>query len=280
LWSTCGRGYFSDHCGNPPRRIRLWHVVGSHFVPVVVWRLHEDVVTQVPRILIVDDDSLIQESLTLFLRLHGYLVDSAMNGLDALESVARDRPDLVVLDLGLPDLDGCDVCERIRQTSDVPIIVLSARGGDRDKVRALERGADDYVTKPFSSEELLARVRVALRRVWHGSDTGRMDRGSLVIDFDRRRVRVGTKEVRLTPKEFELLVYLARHPNRVIPHQTILMAIWGEHAIDRPEQLWALVTKVRRKIEPDPDQPRYLISEPWVGYRLATESNPVTEEPS
>jgi two-component system KDP operon response regulator KdpE len=222
----------------------------------------------------VDDDSLIQESLTLFLRLREYIVEGVRSGREALESVARQRPDLVILDLGLPDRDGREVCERIRQTSDVPIIVLSVRGGDQDKVAALERGADDYVTKPFSSDELLARIRVALRRVLHGSDIGRMERGSLVIDFDLRRVHVANKEVRLTPKEFELLVYLARHPNRVIPHQAILTAIWGAHAVDRPEQLWALVTKVRRKIEPDPDRPCYLISEPWVGYRLATEGDP------
>jgi two-component system KDP operon response regulator KdpE len=243
-----------------------------------VQRLHRGIVTTAPRILIVDDDALIQESLSLFLRLHGYLVEGARSGSEALESIGRRRPDLVVLDLGLPDQHGSEVCERIRKTSDMPIIVLSARSGDRDKVSALEQGADDYVTKPFSSDELLARIRVALRRKLHGSDTGRMDRGSLVIDFDRRRVRVGSKEIRLTPKEFELLVYLARHPNRVIPHQTILMAIWGEHAVDHPEQLWALVTKVRRKIEPEPDHPRYLLSEPWVGYRLATESDSTAEK--
>ena len=234
--------------------------------------------TQVPRILIVDDDSLIQESLTLFLRLRGYIVESALTGRDALTAIGRNRPDIVVLDLGLPDGDGTEVCKRIRQTSAVPIIVLSARGGAHEKISALDAGADDYVTKPFSSDELLARIRVALRRVWHGADTGRMDRGSLVIDFDRHRVRVGDREVRLTPKEFELLVYLARRPNRVIPHQAILMAIWGEHAVDRPEQLWALVTKVRRKIEPDPDRPRFLVSEPWVGYRLATDLDSVEEE--
>jgi two-component system KDP operon response regulator KdpE len=227
--------------------------------------------TQLPHILIVDDDALIQESLSLFLRLHGYAVESAMTGGEALTVVERDRPNLVVLDLTLPDIDGLEVCQRLRQASEVPIIVLSARVTDPDKITALERGADDYVTKPFSSEELLARIRVALRRVWHASDTGRIERGSLVVDFDRRRVRVGTKEVRLTPKEFELLVYLARHPNRVMPHQAILMAIWGRYAIDHPEQLWALVTKVRRKIEPDVDHPRFLVSEPWVGYRLVTE---------
>jgi two-component system KDP operon response regulator KdpE len=230
--------------------------------------------TDAPRLLVVDDDVLIQESLTLFLRLRGYIVESATTGHQALESIAKRRPHLVVLDLGLADMDGREVCERIRQGSDVPIVVLSARDGDQHKVAVLERGADDYVTKPFSSEELLARIRVALRRVWHQSDTGRIDRGSLIIDFDRRRVRVGPKEIRLTPKEFELLVYLARHPNRVIPHRTILMAIWGEHSVDRPEQLWALVTKVRRKIEPDPEQPRYLVSEPWVGYRLVTDADP------
>jgi two-component system KDP operon response regulator KdpE len=238
--------------------------------------MREGSVTRTARILIVDDDSLMQDSLALFLGLRGYVVESALTAHEAFEAVKRQAPDLIVLDLGLPDGDGRGICRRIRQTSDVPIIVLSGCGEAHDKITALEHGADDYVTKPFSSDELLARIRVALRRVWNGSDTGRMDRGSLVIDFDRRRVLVGTKEVRLTPKEFELLVCLARHPNRVIPHQAILMAIWGKHAIDRPEQLWALVTKVRRKIEPDLDQPRYLLSEPWVGYRLVTETEPDT----
>jgi two-component system KDP operon response regulator KdpE len=234
-------------------------------------RLRDRAMTQLQRILVVDDDALIQESLSLYLRLHGYTVESATTARAALEAVSRRRTDLVILDLTLPDRDGCDVCDEIRKTSDVPIIALSARSGDQSKVSLLGRGADDYMTKPFSSDELLARIQVALRRVGHGSDSGRMDRGQLVIDFDRRRVVVGGKDIRLTPKEFELIVYLARHPNRVMPHQAILLAIWGEHAVDHPEQLWALVTKVRRKIEPDPDEPRYLVSEPWVGYRLATE---------
>jgi two-component system, OmpR family, KDP operon response regulator KdpE len=228
-------------------------------------------VTQLPSVLIVDDDPLIQESLSLFLRLRGYAVTSATTGREALEALAKHRQDLVVLDLGLPDRDGAELCDRIRQTSEIPIVVLSARSAEREKIAVLERGADDYITKPFSSDELLARIRVALRRVWHASDTGRMDRGTLMIDFDRRRVTVGDRELRLTPKEFELIVYLARHPNRVMPHQAILTAIWGQYAVDHPEQLWALVTKVRRKIEPDPDHPRYLVSEPWVGYRLVTD---------
>ena len=223
------------------------------------------------RILIVDDDPLLQKSLSLFLSLRGYEVEGAMTGHDALEAFAQRRPDLVVLDLGLPDRDGSEVCLRLRKESAVPIIVLSARGGDQDKIAALEQGADDYISKPFSSDEFLARVRVALRRGFHPSGTGRLDRGGLIIDFDRRRVRVGASEIRLTPKEFELLVHLARQPNRVLPHREILIAMWGEHAGDRPEQLWALVTKVRKKIEPDPDHPRYLLSEPWVGYQLVTE---------
>jgi two-component system KDP operon response regulator KdpE len=224
------------------------------------------------RVLIVDDDPLLQKSLALFLTLRGYEVESATTAHDAIAAFELRRPDLIVLDLGLPDRDGSEVCLRVRQESAVPIIVLSARGADRDKVSALEQGADDYISKPFSSDEFLARVRVALRRGFHASGTGRLDRGGLVIDFDRRRVLVGANEVRLTPKEFELLVYLARRPNRVIPHRIILTAIWGERAVDRPEQLWALVTKLRRKIEPDPERPRYLLSEPWVGYQLATDS--------
>ena len=233
--------------------------------------------TELPHLLLVDDDPLIQESLSLFLRLRGYDVESAVSGAEALRAIERRRPDLMILDLGLPDLDGRTVCERVRRTADFPIIVLSARSGEQEKVLALERGADDYVTKPFGSDELLARIRVALRRVHHGGGTGRIDRGPLTIDFDRRRVHVNGREVRLTPKEFELMVFLAHHPNRVIPHQTILTAIWGPHAADRPEQLWALVTKVRRKIEPNPDEPQYLVSEPWVGYRLVTDTDSLSE---
>jgi two-component system KDP operon response regulator KdpE len=227
--------------------------------------------TRPAHILLVDDDPLLQKSLTLFLMMQGFEVTSATTAREALDAFASRRPDLVVLDLGLPDRDGNEVCAEIRQTAETPILVLSARGGDQEKVSALERGADDYITKPFNSDELLARIRVGLRRTFNAADTGRLDRGGMVIDFDRRRVHIGSREVRLTPKEFELLVFLARHPNRVIPHRAILMAIWGEHAVDRPEQLWALVTKVRKKIELDPERPRYLLSEPWVGYQLVTD---------
>jgi two-component system KDP operon response regulator KdpE len=156
----------------------------------------------------------------------------------------------------------------------MPIIVLTARGADADKVSVLDLGADDYVTKPFSPEELLARIRVALRRVFAESDgdTGRLQVGDLGIDFNRRRVLRGADELRLTPKEFELLALLARNADRVLTHGTILREIWGANAVTQPEHLWVLVAQLRKKIEPDPSHPRYVISEPWVGYRLATES--------
>jgi two-component system KDP operon response regulator KdpE len=194
-----------------------------------------------------------------------------MSGRAGLDTLERDKPDLVVLDLGLPDLDGVEVCRQMRQASSVPILVLSARGAEGDKVAALDAGADDYVTKPFGSEELLARIRrAALRRSDSAATTsGPIVRGALVIDRDRFRVLRDGEEVRLTPKEFELLTYLAQHPGRVLTHRTLLKAIWGPHATDQPEHLRVLVGSLRKKIEPDPSSPQYILTEPWVGYRFA-----------
>jgi two-component system, OmpR family, KDP operon response regulator KdpE len=222
------------------------------------------------RILIIDDEPNIVATVSPLLRARGYDVLSAMSGRSGLDHVERDKPDLVVLDLGLPDLDGVDVCRQVRQVSNVPIVVLSARGGEGDKVAALDAGADDYVTKPFGPEELLARIRAALRR--SDSSTvmsGPIVRGGLVIDRDRFRVLRDGEEVRLTPKEFELLTYLAQHPGRVLTHRTLLKAIWGPHATDQPEHLRVLIGSLRKKIEPDPSSPRYILTEPWVGYRFA-----------
>jgi two-component system KDP operon response regulator KdpE len=229
-------------------------------------------VTSTPRILLVDDEIAIQRSLGPLLRTHGYDVEMASAGSAALKLAADHAPDLIVLDLGLPDLDGTEVCRRIRETSKVPIIILSARGGEADKVRALDLGADDFVTKPFGPEELLARIRVALRRVASETDTeqGLLRAGDLTIDYDRRRVLRGDTEIRLTPKEFELLSLLARSHDRVLTHRAILKAVWGPDAVDQSEHLWALVAQLRKKIEPDPAKPKYLLSEPWVGYRFAT----------
>jgi len=227
------------------------------------------------RILLVDDELPIQRALAPLLRSRGYDVDVAASGREAMSAVAGRAPDLIVLDLGLPDMEGIDVCQRVRAQSKMPIIVLTARGADSDKVSALDLGADDYVTKPFSPEELLARIRVALRRVFAEPDgeSGRLQVGDLCIDFNRRRVLRGDDELRLTPKEFELLALLARNADRVLTHGTILREIWGANAVNQPEHLWVLVAQLRKKIEPDPSHPRYVISEPWIGYRLTTDSS-------
>ena len=229
--------------------------------------------TRAAHILLVDDEGSIQRAVTPLLRSRGYDVETVGTGTDALRAAAERPPDLLILDLGLPDLDGTEVCRRIRKTLGLPIIVLSARGNETDKVSALDLGADDYVTKPFSPEELLARIRVALRRVFTGDEpeVGQLRVGDLLIDFDRRRVARADGDIRLTPKEFELLALLAHNPDRVLTHRTILKAIWGANAVDNPEHLWVLIGSLRKKIEPDPVHPQYLLSEPWVGYRLVTE---------
>jgi two-component system, OmpR family, KDP operon response regulator KdpE len=228
--------------------------------------------TQPPRILLVDDEAAIQRAVAPLLRARGYDVDVASTGAGALKMFAERTPTLIVLDLGLPDIQGTEVCRRIRAESKVPIVVLSARGAESDKVNALDLGADDYVTKPFGPEELLARIRVALRRVRSEEDvaSGQFLAGDLTIDYDRRRVLTGETEIRLTPKEFDLLSLLARNHDRVLTHRTILKAVWGPNAVEQPEHLWTLIAQLRKKIEPDPTTPRYLLSEPWVGYRFAT----------
>lgn len=225
------------------------------------------------QILLVDDEVSIQRAMAPLLRSRGYAVAIAGTGREAIDLFSRERPDLVILDLGLPDVPGIDVCRQIRNLAETPILILSARGGEKDKVTALDVGADDYITKPFGPEELMARVRVALRRslgreaVLHGHLT----RGGLTIDFDRRRVHRGKDEIRLTPKEFELLTLLVSHAGRVLTHRSIQKAIWGAPSGDQQEHLRVLMGQLRKKIEPDPAKPRYLITEPWVGYRFADE---------
>jgi len=222
------------------------------------------------KILIVDDEPNILATLAPLLRARGYDTQTAMTGRAAVDAVDRDKPDLVVLDLGLPDTDGVEVCRTIREDSNVPIVVLTARGAEGDKVRALDSGADDYITKPFSTEEFVARIRAALRRSEAPPPPSEpIVRGNLVIDRERYRVVRDGEEVRLTPKEFELLTFLAQHPGRVLTHRTILKAIWGTGAIDQPEHLRVLVGSLRKKIEPNPSSPRFILTEPWVGYRFA-----------
>jgi len=225
------------------------------------------------RILLVDDETAIQRAVGPLLRARGYEVEIAGTGSEALRLFEARSPDLIVLDLGLPDLEGTEVCRRVRATSKIPIIVLSARGAEADKVNALDLGADDYVTKPFGPEELMARIRVALRRAGadESTDTGVFKAGGLIIDYGRHRVLRDDTEIRLTPKEFELLSLLARNHDRVLTNRAILKAVWGPNAVEQPEHLWTLVAQLRKKLEPDPASPRYLLSEPWVGYRLVAD---------
>jgi two-component system KDP operon response regulator KdpE len=227
-----------------------------------------------PVVLLVDDEPSIQRATATLLRSRGYAVIVAGTGTEAIAAFDRDRPNLAIVDLGLPDMDGTTVCEHIRTRADVPILVLSVRGEERSKVEALDAGADDYITKPFGPEELLARIRAALRRsVGHdGEARGRVQRGELTIDFDVRRVYRGDIEIRLTPKEFELLTLLVRHAGRVLTHRTILKTIWGSNGVGQQEHLRVLVGQLRKKLEPDPAHPRYVVTEPWVGYRFAAES--------
>ncbi len=227
--------------------------------------------TRPSRILLVDDELSIQRAVVPLLRSRGYEVETAATGKEALSAVDAQAPDVVILDLGLPDIDGLEVCARIRARLDLPIIVLSARGAEPQKVAALDRGADDYITKPFGPEELLARIRAALRRTLAapGPPTGQLARGEFTIDFDRHRVLRRDEEIHLTPKEFDLLALLAGRAGQVVTHRAILKALWGPNAVDQPEHLRVLVGQLRKKLEPDPAHPRYLLTEPWVGYRFA-----------
>jgi two-component system KDP operon response regulator KdpE len=231
-------------------------------------------VTRPAQILLVDDELSIQRAMAPLLRSRGYSVTLAGTGREALDLFARERPDLIILDLGLPDINGIEVCRQVRELADTPILILSARGAEKDKVAALDQGADDYMTKPFGPEELMARVRATLRRSL-GRETvlhGQLTRGGLMIDFDRHRVQRGDDEIRLTPKEFELLTLLLTHAGRVLTHRSILKSIWGSPARDQPEHLRVLMGQLRKKIEPDPARPRYLLTEPWVGYRFADDA--------
>jgi two-component system KDP operon response regulator KdpE len=220
------------------------------------------------RVLVVDDEPQITRVLRTVLSSQGYQVRTAAEGEAALSNFAEFRPELVITDLYMPHMDGVELCKRIRAMSTVPIIVLSVKGEERTKVEALDSGADDYVTKPFGIDELLARVRATLRRSAGDVDVASFDVGDFRVDIDARRVHVRGSEIRLTPKEFELFVYMARHPNRVLGHRTLLEAVWGEASQEQPEYLRVFMGQLRKKLEPDPSNPKYLVTEPWVGYKF------------
>jgi two-component system KDP operon response regulator KdpE len=225
-------------------------------------------VAEKSRVLVVDDEPQITRVLKTVLTSQGYQVRVAAEGESALSNVSEWRPELVITDLYMPRMDGVELCRRIRALSAVPIIVLSVKGEERTKVEALDSGADDYVTKPFGIDELLARVRAALRRSGADADTASFEVGEFRVDLESRRVHARGQEIRLTPKEFDLFVYMARHPSRVITHRTLLEAVWGEASQEQPEYLRVFMGQLRKKLEPDPSNPRFLVTEPWVGYRF------------
>ncbi len=221
------------------------------------------------RILVVDDDPQIRRVMRVTLTGQGYEVDDVKNGEAALEKLRDARFDLVLLDMNMPGMGGLETCRAIRAQSEVAIVMLTVRDAESDKVEALDAGADDYVTKPYTAPELLARIRAALRRTpWTHGPTGKMALDSVEIDFDTREVTSRGRRVRLTPKEFELLRYFVAHPNKVLSHRELLQAVWGPDYGDQVDYLRVFVNQLRKKIEKSPSNPAYLLTEPWVGYRL------------
>jgi two-component system, OmpR family, KDP operon response regulator KdpE len=223
-------------------------------------------------VLVIEDEEPIRRVLRAALGSQGFALVESATGADGIAQAAMRKPDLIVLDLGLPDVDGLEVTRRVREWSTVPILVLSARGQEGDKIRALDAGADDYVTKPFSMGELLARMRVALRhraRAQSGREDGLLEAGELRVDHARRRVTLAGAEVRLTPIEYRLLTALARFPGRVLTHEHLLREVWGPTYTSQHHYLRVYMAQLRHKLERDPSRPRLLLTEPGVGYRLA-----------
>lgn len=222
-----------------------------------------------PHILVVDDETQITRVLRTTLNAQGYEIRVANDGETALEMMKDFAPDLVITDLAMPNMNGIELCRSLRRVSQVPILVLSVRGEERNKVEALDSGADDYITKPFSTGELLARVRAALRRSPPLSEAKtRIEEGEFSIDIEARLVTVAGREIRLTPKEFEVLSYMAQHPRKVLTHRAILNAVWGSNSMEQNEYLRVFVGQLRKKLEVDAATPKYILTEPWVGYRF------------
>jgi len=225
-----------------------------------------------PRILVVDDEPQLTRVLRTGLKSRGYDVRAAADGLAGFEAFTDWHPDLVITDLAMPNVDGLELCRRLRAISQVPIIVLSAKGEEKTKVEALDLGADDFVTKPFGIDELLARVRASLRRakapITNEKTQAILDAGDFHVDLETREITVRGKPVHLTPKEFDLLVYFIRHAGKVLTHRTLLAAVWGGNYVEQNEYLRVFVGNLRKKLEPEVATPRYILTEPWIGYRF------------
>ena len=224
-----------------------------------------------PRVLVVDDEQAIRRFLKTSLAANGCVVFEAASGQDALAAVVNHRPDVVILDLGLPDMDGLEVTQRLREWTQIPIIILSVRGQETDKIAALDTGADDYLTKPFGVGELMARLRVVLRHIAHPANEPVFVSAGLMVDLARRLVTVNDQEVQLTPTEYDLLRVLVTHVGKVVTHTQLLRQVWGLGYETEAHLLRVNISNLRRKIEPDAARPRYLVTEPGVGYRLRME---------
>jgi two-component system KDP operon response regulator KdpE len=227
--------------------------------------------TDQPRILVVDDEPQLTRVLRTGLKSRGYEVRAAADGLAGFEAFNDWHPDLVITDLAMPNVDGLELCRRLRAVSQVPIIVLSAKGEEKTKVEALDLGADDFVTKPFGIDELLARVRASLRRANAPPAMNAatiLDSGDFHVDLESREITVRGQPIHLTPKEFDLLVYFIKHSGKVLTHRTLLSALWGGNYVEQNEYLRVFVGNLRKKIEPDAATPRYILTEPWIGYRF------------
>lgn len=219
-------------------------------------------------ILVIDDEPQIRRVLRSTLSTQGYVITEAKTGEEALESLRKERPDLVLLDMNMPGMGGVETCREIRRASEAPIIMLTVRNAERDKVAALDAGADDYVVKPFGIEELLARIRAALRRYAPGDALPSFESKDLKIDFETRNVTVGDRDVHLTPKEYDVLKHLVANQGKPLTHRRLLQAVWGPDYGEETESLRVVINQLRKKLEADPARPKYILTEPWVGYRF------------
>jgi two-component system KDP operon response regulator KdpE len=231
-------------------------------------------------ILVVDDEPQIRRVMRSTLSTHGYLITEAKTGEEGVDSARMERPDLVLLDMNMPGMGGLEACKEIRRSSDAPIIMLTVRNAERDKVMALDAGADDYVVKPFGIEELLARIRSALRRYAPGDAVAPFASKDVNIDFESRQVTVRGRDVHLTPKEYDVLKHLVANQGKPLTHRRLLQSVWGPDYGEETENLRVVINQLRKKIEADPARPKYILTEPWIGYRFQPQRPNTAKTPS
>jgi two-component system KDP operon response regulator KdpE len=231
-------------------------------------------------ILVIDDEPQIRRVMRSTLTAHGYVITEAMTGEEGIESVRKVRPDLVLLDMNMPGMGGLEACREIRRSTDAPIIMLTVRNAERDKVMALDAGADDYVVKPFGIEELLARIRSALRRYAPGDAIAPFVSKDVTVDFESRLVTVRGQDIHLTPKEFDVLKHLVANQGKPLTHRRLLQSVWGPDYGEETENLRVVINQLRKKIEADPARPKYILTEPWIGYRFQPQRPNTAKTPS